>query len=139
MSTEQNRAVARRIVEAINQGNWAAFDDLFSADYVEHVLPPGMPSGLVGLKQFLSMLRAAFPDFHYTFDDEIAEGDKVVQRVTGHGTMQGDFLGMPATGKHASWGEIHIARFLGGKAVEHWASVDQLGMLQQLGLAPSPQ
>jgi steroid delta-isomerase-like uncharacterized protein len=139
MSTEQNKAVVQRIVEAINQGNWSALDDLFSADYVEHAAPPGLPPGLVGLIQFFSMLRAAFPDFHYTVDDVIAEGEKVVQRVTGHGTMQGDFLGMPATGKHASWGEIHIGRFAGDKIVEHWASIDQLGMLQQLGLAPSPQ
>ena len=62
----------------------------------------------------------------------------VVHRLTGHGTMKGEFQGMPATGKHATWSEIHIGRFAGSKLVEHWGNVDQLGILQQLGLAPTP-
>jgi len=66
----------------------------------------------------------------------VADGDKVVQRVTGHGTMRGPLFGLPATGRPASWGEIHISRLDSGKVVEHWSVTDQLGMLQQLGLAP---
>ena len=86
----------------------------------------------------LAALRAAFPVFSYTLDDEIAEGDRVVHLLTGLGTMQGDFQGMPATGKQATWQEIHIGRFKEGKIEEHWAVIDQLGMLQQLGLFPTP-
>lgn len=139
MSTEENKAVARRVVEeVVNQGNMAAADALFTADYVDHTVPPGLPPGLEGFKMFFTAFRAAFPDVHYHIEDEIAEGDMVVHRLMGHGTMKGDFQGMPATGKSATWGEMHIGRFVGGKIAEHWANVDQLGMLQQLGLAPMP-
>jgi predicted ester cyclase len=64
-------------------------------------------TGVAGLQQYFTLFRAAFPDLHYTVDDTVAEGDKVVQRVTGHGTMQGEFLGMLPTGKPATWTEIH--------------------------------
>jgi predicted ester cyclase len=140
MSTEQNKTSMRRIPEEIfNQGNLAVAGELFAADYIEHApLPPGIPSGLEGLKVFVTAVRAAFPDFHYTLEDEIGEGDKVVQRLTAHGTQKGEFMGMPATGKHATWTEIHIARLAGGKLVEHWVNQDQLGMLQQLGVVPTP-
>ncbi len=138
MTTEQNKLMARRVVEeGINKNNPGSLAEIIAADYVEHVpSAPGTPKGLEGYKLFLTTVRAAFPDYRYTIDDAIAEGDKVVQRVTGHGTMKGTYAGMPATGKYASWSEIHISRFKDGKIVEHWASVDQLGMLQQLGLAP---
>lgn len=141
MSVEQNKINFRRIPEEIfNQGNLALADELFAADYIEHVPPaPGWPSGVAGFKQFVMTLRAAFPDFHYTVeDDAIAEGDKVVGRITGHGTHQGELMGIPPTGKYATWSEIHIGRFAGGKLVEHWANLDQLGMLQQLGVVPMP-
>ena len=81
------------------------------------------------------MLRAAFPDLHYAIDDVVAEGDKVVHRVTGSGTMRGPLFGLPVAGRSASWSEIHISRFDGGKVVEHWSVTDQLAMLQQLGLS----
>jgi len=138
MSTEQNKAIASRAVEAINAGDMSLFESLLAPDAVEHAVPPGMPPTRETAKQFITMLRAAFPDLHYHIDDVVAEGDRVVQRTTAHGTMKGEFLGMPATGKSAAWGEMHIVRVKDGKIVEHWANVDQLGMLQQLGLAPAP-
>jgi predicted ester cyclase len=141
MTAEQNKTLLRRIPEEIfNKGNLAIAGEIFAADYIEHVaLPPGIPSGLPGLKLFVTALRAAFPDLRYHVDDEIAEGDKVVQRATVDGTMRGEFQGMPATGKHATWTEIHVSRVAGGKLVEHWATVDQLGMLQQLGVIPTAE
>jgi predicted ester cyclase len=140
MSTEENTARMRRIPEEVfNRGDLAVADELFAADYAEHFpLPPGFPTGVAGLKAFVAGLREALPDFRYTLEDEIAVGDKVVQRLTGRGTMRGAFLGMPPTGKQATWTEIHIARVAGGKLVEHWAAIDQLGMLQQLGVIPMP-
>jgi len=138
MSTEENKAIARRTVEAINAGDMSLFENLLAPDAVEHAAPPGMPPTRETAKQFITMLRAAFPDLHYHIEDVVAEGDRVVNRATVHGTMKGDFLGMPATGKSATWGEMHIVRVKDGKIVEHWANVDQLGMLQQLGLAPTP-
>ena len=139
MSPEQNKAIARRIpLEVFNQGNLAVADEVMAADYVEHVTAPGIPNNLDGFKQFVTALRAAFPDFQYTVEDEIAEGDTVVDRLTARGTQQGPFLGIPATGRQATWSEIHVSRIVGGKLVEHWANLDQLGMLQQLGIIPAP-
>ncbi len=136
----QNEARMRRIpLEVFNKGDLAAIDELFAPDYVDHVpLPPGFPTGIAGLKQYVTQIRAAFPDFQYTITDEVEEGDIVVHRMTGRGTMQGSFLGMPASGRSATWEELHMARVVGGRLVEHWANVDQMGMLQQLGFIPTP-
>ena len=138
MSVEQNKAAARRIVEGINSGDMSIIDELLTENYVNHNSYPGIPSGREGTRQSLSALRAAFPDFRYTIEEEIAEGDMVVHRLTGRVTMQGEYQGMPPTGKQATWQEIHIGRFEDGKIAEHWATFDELGALQQLGLLPMP-
>ena len=137
MSTEQNKALANRVVDGINQKNLSVLDEVIAADAVDHAAPPGMPPTRETAKQFLGMLVAAFPDFHYTVEFTVAEGDRVAQRLNASGTMQGEFLGMPPSGKHATWTETHVSRFANGKLVEHWASIDQAGMLQQLGFMPS--
>jgi predicted ester cyclase len=113
-------------------------DELVAADYVDHYGLPGFPPNREGLKQLWAMLRAAFPDLDYTLEDEIAEGDKVVHRVTARGTHKGAFLGVPSTGKQVAWSEMHMVRFAGGKVVEHWGQVDAFGLLQQLGAVPMP-
>jgi steroid delta-isomerase-like uncharacterized protein len=139
MGTEQNKAASRRFLEEVmNKGNVEVIAELSAPNFVDHSLPPGVPSGVDGFKGFVRAYRAAFPDLHYTIDDEIADGDKVVQRVTARGTMEGDFQGMPASHKSATWEEIHIIRFQDGKAVEHWGIVDQLAMLAQLGFVEAP-
>src|SRR6185436_12844822 len=140
MPTDQNSVNFRRIPEEIfNQGKLELIDELFIPDYVEHVpLPPGFPSGAAGLKQFVSMIRTAFPDFHYTIEDLFGEGEKYAGRIAARGTHQNEFMGIPATGKKAQWAEIHIARMVNGKLVKHWAVQDTLGMLQQLGVIPTP-
>ena len=138
MSAAENKALARRLLdEVVNKGS-AAVDEYFAPNYVEHDTPPGVPPTREGVKMLLDAFRAAFPDLHYHVDDEIAEGDKVVQYVTGHGTMKGDFQGIKATGKEGTWKEMHIVRFEGGKVAEHWQVVDQLGMLVSLGVMPAP-
>ena len=137
MSVEANKAIAAAVVERVmNQGDLDAVEEYYAGDYVEHdVLPPTILPGLEGMKQLFHTLRAAFPDLRYNIEDVVADGDKVVQRVTGRGTLRGPFFGLPATGRSASWSEIHISRFAGGRVVEHWSVTDQLGMLQQLGVA----
>jgi predicted ester cyclase len=141
MSLEQDKINFRRIPEEIfNQGKLELIDELFAPDYVEHApVPPGFPSGREGVKQFISMVRAAFPDFHYTVGDQISEGDKQVGQLTAHGTHQNEFMGIPATGKKVTWTEIHMGRMVDGKLVEHWVEQDNLGMLQQLGVIPKPE
>ena len=139
MSVEQNKAVVRRVVEeVINKGNIALFDELVASNFVEHGLPPGFPPGARGTKQFFSLLRAAFPDFHYTIEDMVGEGDYVALRLTSQGTMKGEFMGMKPSGKHAVWSSMDFARLKDGKVVEYWGIEDQLSMLQQLGFAPMP-
>ena len=139
MTTEANKISAQRMVdEVVNTGNFALIDELLAPDFINHDVPPGVSPTREGTKALIAMLREAFPDLHATVDDVIAEGDKVVQRTTAHGTMTGAMMGMPPSGKSATWQQIHILRFADGKQVEHWAVIDQLGMLQQLGFAEAP-
>ena len=88
------------------------------------------------MRDMVTMFRTAFPDLQVTVDDLIAEGDKVVARITAKGTHKGEFMGTPATNKQISMQEIHICRIAGGKIVEHWGLEDSLGMMQQLGMIP---
>jgi predicted ester cyclase len=138
MSTEENKTIVERYVdEVVQQGNLKMIDEYMSPEAIDHALPPGLPPGPEGVKIFFTALRQAFPDLHYEVQDVVAEGDRVVRRAKASGTMKGEFQGMPPTGKKATWDEIHIVRLRDGKIVEHWASVDRLGMLQQLGLIPA--
>jgi predicted ester cyclase len=136
MSIEQNKKIADRLPAEISKGNLAIFDEVIDPKAVDHALPPGLPQTVEGTKQFFMGFRAAFPDLKYKIEDTIAEGDYVVQRTTGTATMKGDFQGMPASNKSATWSEIHIVRFANGKVIEHWANVDQMGMMAQLGFGP---
>jgi predicted ester cyclase len=136
MTIEQNKAIADRLPLELNKGNMGVLDEVTDPRAVDHSLPPGMPPTVESTKQFLTMFRTAFPDLTYTVEFSVAEGDKVMQRVTARGTMKSDFMGMKATGKSATWTESHIVRITNGKVVEHWANLDQVGMLQQLGLMP---
>ncbi len=139
MSPEEMHSVGPQLVEVVmNQGNVAAVDQFFAPDSRQYGLPAGVPPTRDGLKMALAGLRAAFPDIHNHIDEEIVEGDKMVHRLTAHATMTGEFMGMSPTGKHGTWTEIHIARIAGGQVAEHWTYVDQMGMMQQLGLAPMP-
>jgi predicted ester cyclase len=139
MSTEENKVLALRLVEeVINQGRMTTIDELIAADAVDHSLPPGLPPGREGVKLFLGMIRAAFPDIHETIEDTLAEGDRVVTRSTWRGTHQGAFLGIAPTGKQVSVTGIDISRVASGKFVEHWQAADNLGLLQQLGVIPPP-
>lgn len=134
-----NFKMAERLpLEILNKGAYALIDELLAPDYVDHVTQPGIPKTREGYKQRTMALRMAFPDLHYTIDDEIEGGDRVVQRLTASGTMTADFMGMTATHKRATWSEIHIWRVANGRLTEHWALVDQLGMLVQLGIVPAP-
>jgi predicted ester cyclase len=138
--SEENKELVRRLMdEGINQGNIGLIDEFFAPDFVEHEeLPPGIPPGREAVKQFTTMFRSAFPDLNVTFDDLLAEGDKVVVRSTWSGTHNGEFMGIAPTGKSMSVGVIDIIRFAGGKIVEHWGQMDRMGLMQQLGVVPAP-
>ena len=138
MTTETKKMIERIPLEVLNAGNFGLIDELLSTDFVDHFSQPGLPPTRDGFKQGAMALRTAFPDIRYTIEDTIESGDKIVHIVKGAGTMTGDFMGMPATGKRATWNEIHIGRVANGRLVEHWALADQLGMLVQLGIVPAP-
>ena len=94
-----------------------------------------VPADRSGFKAMVSALRTAFPDLEYTIEDQVAEGDRVAQHLKGRGTMKGEFMGMPPTGKTAEWREMHFHRFnASGKVAEHWDITDEIGMMTQLGL-----
>lgn len=90
------------------------------------------------MKAFATVVRTAFPDLRITINRAVAEGDLVVLHITSSATMEGEFAGMPPSGKQATWDAVHIERVRDGRIVEHWTVQDQLGMLQQLGLIPMP-
>jgi steroid delta-isomerase-like uncharacterized protein len=138
MSTEANKSLVRRLTEASNSGNLAVYDELLADSFVDRSAPPGFPNDREGQKQFAMMLNVGFPDANQTIDELIAEGDKVVMRWTGRGTNQGEFMGMPATGKPVTVTGIDIYRLEGDKIVEHWGEWDMMGMMQQLGVGPTP-
>lgn len=139
MSTEQNKSIVRRVIEeGWNRGNLAIFDELLSPTHIDHNPIPGQSPGVAGVKQNVSFYRAAFPDVRSTIEQQIAEGDRVVTRWTAMGVNSGSFMGAPPTGKAVTITGITINRVVGGKIVETWNNFDQLGMLQQLGMAPMP-
>jgi steroid delta-isomerase-like uncharacterized protein len=134
----QNKAMVRRTFEEIwNRGNQAIIEERFAQDYVGHSLAD--IHGPQGGKQFAAMMRRAFPDYQYTVEDEIAEGDRVVQRWTARGTHEGEFQGIPPTGEQVTITGISIYRVANGKLVEGWTSANILGLLQQIGAAPVPE
>ena len=139
MSTEQNKAIVRRVFdEIVNKGYLAVADELIAADYVNHNFPAPAP-GAEGFKQVTTMFRSAFPDIVVTLEDEFAEGDRVVTRGVFVGTHTGDFMGIPATGRKVSIKYLDIWRLENGKAKENWVQMDLLGLMQQLGVIPAPE
>ena len=138
MTTDTKRMIDRIPLEVLNNSNFGLIDEIVADDFVEHDPQPGVPPTREGLKQTLQALKTAFPDLRYTIEDSLESGDKIVHRLTGTGTMKADFMGMPATGKRATWTEIHIGRVANGRLTEHWGLVDQLSLLVQLGIVPAP-
>jgi predicted ester cyclase len=138
MTTNLKTKLDRIPLEIFNQGKLQLIDELYAPDYRDRSVQPGMAPTREGFKQFVTSLRTAFPDLHYTIDDSIESGDKFVTRLTASGTMRGEFAGMPATNKHATWTEFHIVRVNNDLVVEHWGLVQELGMMVQLGVIPAP-
>ncbi len=138
MSAEENKAVARGMIDAWNRGDSDALDGLIAPDYRFHdPADPALPAGPEGAKQQLTAFRTAFPDLRFTIEAEIAEGDLVVQRLAGTGTHGGAFMGVPPTGRPVAFTSIEVMRIEAGKIAEHWDELDALGLLRQLGAGRS--
>jgi steroid delta-isomerase-like uncharacterized protein len=131
-------ATIRRMFEAINAHDVDAFGAHIADDLVEHEEIPGIPSTKEGVLTMFRMYFEAFPDLEVKVEDVIASGDKIVNRVTYSGTNEGQFMGMPATGKRVDGIESIDITVFGddGLAHEHWGVFDAMGMMQQLGVIP---
>ncbi len=143
MSIEENKALARRLIEVYNRGNLteilAAVDELYAPDFVLHDPNLPFPGGIGSredFKQFGTGFLAALPG-QYTIEDLVAEGEKVVLRYTYRGTHQGQWRGLPPTGKAVTFTGTVTYRIVNGKVVEAWQNADNLSVLQQLGLIPA--
>ena len=138
MSTEENKSIVRRLLEeGINQRNTSVFDDLVGANYVNNTFP-APARGPEAYKQTLGLFLAGFPDMHITVEGEVGEGDMVSTRGYFTGTHSGEFMGIPPTGKQINVRYIEMWRVQDGKLGENWVQMDQLGMMQQLGIIPEP-
>jgi steroid delta-isomerase-like uncharacterized protein len=139
MSTEQNLAIVRRFFDAIHQHRLEVLDEVCAPDYVVHF--PGTPGPLTRetIKPVWAQFFVAFPELQHTIEDIFAAGDRVVVRMTIAGTQQGEFMGIPPTGRTITMGSINFLRCAEGLIIEQWNNYDALGMLQQLGVIPTPQ
>jgi steroid delta-isomerase-like uncharacterized protein len=135
MSTgEENKALLRRYVEAVwDQQNLEAIDDFLAPDYRRHPSPTAEPLTRAGQRQLLTQFRTAFPDARLTIDEIIAEGDRVAFRSTMRATHQGEFFGIPPTGKQVAVGLVDVIHIRNGKFVEQWGGPNLLDLVQQLG------
>lgn len=136
-SSEDNAQRARRLVEGVwNEGTFEVISDLVAPEYANHV--PGMPSveGPEGYEREWRMIRTAFPDIDHVIHDSIVGDETVVFRWSATGTHEGDCSGIEPTGREMHLQGIEIYRFENGKLIESWATVDLLGLLQQLGVLP---
>ena len=142
MSSETNKTLARRFFEEVfGNGKLNVLDEIIAKDHVNSGPGsiPGLPDGPEGAKQLVMVYRNAFPDVHFTIDEQLAEGDKVMTRWTGKGTHKGELVGIPATGKSSTVTGIAVDRIVNGKIAESWGIFDQFGMMQQLGVLPTPE
>lgn len=135
---EANMALVRRYLEeVVRQGDVDAIDSSIATNH--HLAWPGSPApmrGPEGFKYLLIVYDSAFPDLQWTIEEVMAQGDTVVARLLARGTHQREVMGMPPTGRRVAWTETHIFRVAGGRLVEHWTNLDQVGMLQQFGVLP---
>jgi steroid delta-isomerase-like uncharacterized protein len=139
MSTEENKAIVRRFFEVVfAEQRVDLTDELVARHYLDHGAMLGQAPGLEGAKQKWAIYIAATSDMHVAIEDMVAEGDKVVVRWTYEGTHEGDWLGIPPTGKRFRTSGISIHRLAEGKIAELWQEVDGLGLMQQLGFIPTP-
>src|SRR3712207_6111181 len=124
----------------MNQRNLDAVGEIYASDFVGH--DPAMPEdvrGVEGAREFYGMYQSAFPDAEITIEDQVAEGNKVVTRWTGRGSLQGELLSVPPSGNRVEVAGITIGRIEGGKFVEEWDKYVPLGMLQAIGAVPVPR
>jgi steroid delta-isomerase-like uncharacterized protein len=144
MSTAQeisNKATFRRIQDAVNTGDVEVIsktiDEVVAPDVLIRMPLPIEAPGAQAFRQLWAMLLRGLPDLNLTIEDLIAEGDEVVMRASVTGTHQGEYMGLPPTGKTVTYNEIFIFRLVGGRIAEMWGVVDVFSQMKQLGVIPA--
>jgi steroid delta-isomerase-like uncharacterized protein len=139
MSAEENRAlIARFYEEGWNAGDLSVYDELVTDDFLDHQAMPGLPPGREGFKALNTMFRSAVPDIAMTIDQVCATDDRVTCRWTSTGTHQGSLFGIPPTGKSINVTATVVYRVDNGRLAEGWINRDDMGLMRQLGVIPSP-
>ena len=123
--------------EVMSEGKTEVIDELCSPDWLDHDPLPGTTPDFAGLKDFVTQIRAAFPDLQVTADERIGEGDRLAVRSTMRGTHEGDFMGIPGSGKKVEVSNYDFVRFENDQAAEHWGVLDSAALMEQLGMAPA--
>ena len=136
--SEENKAVVRRWVEAFNEGDIDAVNELLTDSGARHDPNSLEVRGPEEEKQLIAVYRSAFPDLHFTLEDMVAEDDRGATRLRISATHKGELLGIPPTENRLSFTAMEIYRLREGKIDEQWVNVDTLGMMQQIGAIPVP-
>ena len=134
MTKERNKAFVSRFLDELDR-DVTAVEEFFAPNCLAHLPGNSEPTNREGFKGFVTLFYAAFPDLTHKVEDQIAEDDKVVTRVTAHGSHQGHFQGIAPTGKEVMITDIMITRITEGKVVELWAQFDVLGLFQKPGVS----
>ena len=138
-ATEKNKAAMTKVMEVFNSGNMEGMENYVAENMIEHQPDPMIKTtGLQGLKDAITMYRAAFPDMKFTSLGMVAEGDLVINHINMKGNNTGPMGDMPATNKSMDVNGVDVVRFENGKAVEHWGYWEEMKMMTQLGLMPPP-
>lgn len=138
MSIAENKSVARRFFEEFDRRNFSAIQALLAPGEMSHLPGAPQPLGWPAHQQYASAFVAAFPDCHHVIDDQVADADNVVTRITFRGTHTAELMGIPATGRPIAIGGISWFRMANGRIAEEWTQFDRLGMMVQLGAAGAP-
>jgi steroid delta-isomerase-like uncharacterized protein len=135
MSDDARRLVAR-FYDGINAGNLDVIDELIADDFLEREEFPGISQDKDGVRQFFTIFRTAFPDMRMEAHEVVVDGDLACVRATFSGTHEGDFMGMPPSGKRFAVTGFDMVRIRDGQVIEHWGVMDAMKMMQQLGAMP---
>lgn len=134
---QENKAIDRKFYEYFEKGERDKIErELWDNNYKVHFPGEAKPLSIAESKEIMKMFNTAFPDLKFTIEDQIAEGDRVVSRVTTEGTHKGEFQGVAPTGKKVRSSVIAINRIVDNKIAERWTELDNLGIMQQIGAVP---
>ena len=136
MSQDPKSVMRRFVDEYQSQGKEDVARELLADNFVDHSASPGLPPDRDGVLQLFAILRAGIPDLHAEIHQMLLDGDKVITLKTFHGHHKGELFGAAPTGKPIAVDVMDIVRIENGKMLEHWNVVNQLQLMQGIGLAP---